>query len=71
MDKMPVILFSLLSILPLPIVAFRKMRWAMKCRTEHARNNEWSAEYSIGMFAILMAGAFALTISPYLIGLPD
>jgi hypothetical protein len=67
MDKTPVILFLLLMISPLPVVIFRKMRWAMKRRQEHASNQEWSAEYSSGMFGILMAGAFGLTVTPYLL----
>lgn len=66
MDKTPVVLFLLLAISPLPVVTFHKMRWAMKWRAEYSRRSEWRAEYSAGMFGMLMAGAFALTLSPYL-----
>lgn len=67
MDKTTIILFLLLALSPLPVITFRKMLWAMKRRHEYALNQNWSAEYSTGMFGILMGGAFGLTVTPYLI----
>jgi hypothetical protein len=67
MDKTPVMLFLLLALSPLPCVTLQKMRWAMKLRQEYALNQNWSAEYSTGMFGILMGGVLGLSVTPYLI----
>jgi hypothetical protein len=66
MDKTPVILFLLLAMSPLPVVSLMKMRQAMQARARYSRDQNWSQEYSAGMFAIMMGGIFGLTICPYL-----